>query len=164
MNDHRIKLRRPTTWKEIAVAVGVLLFLGALICVVGYFNSQRPYKNLEVAIRFLPALKAYARDHGGQYPRLLLELEPAYLPNFGRAKYRSFESRFSYDWIYIPGLREDSPATWIVLASPTDMVKPYTSDHFRIAVFNDGHGEIIPAADFDHRLARQVKAMVAQSP
>ena len=96
--------------------------------------------NLAMAKGIFPALKMYAGDHGGRYPITLQELEPDYLANFETIRYRAPEAGRRYDWFYIQGLREDSPAHWIVLASPTDQTGTDPAHRGRIAVYNDGRG------------------------
>ena len=109
-----------------------------------------------------PALKMYAADHAGRYPRTLSELVPNYISH--RIAYRDPVSRRSYDWMYIQGLNETSPANWIVLASPTDQPDEDPNKLIRIVVRNVGDAEIISTDEFDAQLAEQVKAMAAKAP
>jgi hypothetical protein len=145
-----------------------LLLLAAVFSAVYGRPSARAIttKNLSQGKGIYPAIKMYAGAHQGHYPRSLLELEPVYL-DAGRVeltKYFDADSRRLYDWHYFQGLSEASPATWIVLASPTDQIYEDRARRGRIVVFNDGGAAVLPAGKFDAMLAEQVKAMAAQAP
>jgi len=96
------------------------------------------------------ALKAYAKDHDGQFPATLAELIPKYQPDAYIFTHPAWPDRPGY--IYIPGVRaSDLPAT-IVLFENTPPDKPKLN---RLIKRLDGETEALTPNDFHSRIAAQ---------
>ena len=118
--------------------------------------------NHGAAIQTSVALIAFAGDHSGEYPRVLQELSPDYLPEL--TGYRDTLEGPKFDWFYVAGLRRSSPVDWIVFASPTDQTSANSQRHARLVITNAGSITTIPEDEFERKLAEQVKALAAQTP
>lgn len=128
------KQRRFPSREFVLVLVGVILG-GLWFLIDGQRSpSLSPWRNLLALKHHFPALKMYASDHGGRYPFALAELEPDYLPSGASQTeaYHDPDSRRRYDWIYIAGLGDTSPADWIVMASPSGQSENRTDQARRI--------------------------------
>ena len=143
------------------------VFALALLCFLFYGQpAERAIrtKNFLRGKSLFPAIKMYAHDHDGQYPRSLSELVPDYLGSVETSKYQDRDSQRRFDWFYIQSLSETSPATWIVLASPTEQISGDRERRERIVIYNSGIADILPTGKFNALFAEQMKAMAAQAP
>ncbi len=144
----------------VLVLVGVILG-GLLLLISGQRSSSLSpgMWNLLVLKHHFPALKMYASEHGGRYPFALGELEPDYLPPGASQTeaYRDPDSKRRYDWLYIPGLGETSPADWIVMASPSGQSANRADQAQRIILRNDGSVRFVDEAAYQRELKKQLK-------
>lgn len=120
-------------------------------------------RNVSLVRGLYPAIKMYAGEHGGRYPPDLLEIYPRYISTADAVRYRDYNSGRKYDWFYVAGLTELSPAHWILVASPTEEINEDPDRRGRIVLRNDGKVEVIDADAFDRELSKQREELRALS-
>lgn len=156
---------RPTLkWLKRGLLFALLVFAGLVIFLLlgPPSASGVPSVNVSHARYLFLTLKLYAKDHQGQYPPTLSALAPDYLSAEELAKwaYRDATPGHHHDWLYHAGVRDDSPAHWIVISSPyldvpADGMKPTR----RVVVRNDGSAIFMAEPKYQQTLAEQRKGL-----
>jgi hypothetical protein len=113
-------------------------------------NFQRT-KFLSQMKGIFPAMKMYARDHGGKFPARLSELEPDYLDSTYLSKifYAESKSGNRIEPIYFPGYTEATPHATILIGSPLAIGKK------RFVVRADGSAQLFFDTEYQALLKQQ---------